>query len=81
MNLINLNDPPIATLSLKRAREISGDTETSDEELQQILHHIQQFSEMVYDLYLMQQKHISLQENEDTAKIISLPAKDWQKAA
>ena len=47
-------DKPI--ISLQRARELLPETKMTDEELQDVLLNIQQFSEMVYDIYLMQQK-------------------------
>ena len=40
-------------LSIEKARSLLLDSKLSDEELQQVLLNIQQFSEMVYDLYLM----------------------------
>ena len=44
-------DKPI--LSIEKARALLINSKLSDEELQQVLLNIQQFSEMVYDLYLM----------------------------
>jgi hypothetical protein len=47
----NQEDKPI--LSIEKARSLLPESKLSDEELQQVLLNIQQFSEMVYDLYLM----------------------------
>lgn len=50
----NSEDKPI--LSLERARELLPGNKISDEELQNVLLNIQQFCEMTYDIYLMNQK-------------------------
>ena len=52
--IFGTEDKPL--LSIQRARELLNDTTSTDEELEQLLLTIQQFTEMVYQLYQMDQQ-------------------------
>lgn len=62
----NSEDKPI--LSLERARELLPGNKMSDEELQNVLLNIQQFCEMTYDIYLMNQMALENKSKDENGK-------------